>query len=159
MGGTQTKSLNGQKRCCQQILQPSFPPPGRARPPRPLSCPCPQTPSPALVSPLSPARACSVGVVPSYGPVWKIAPGRKLTLCDCCLPRSTSAVKFLKTVALRILCSVVIVHGSSANMKFITTPWSKLQVCSPFISIYLIPLLLSPPTLGPGLSKIGRAHV
>ena len=77
--------------------------------------------------------------------VWKVAAAtRELTVCACFLARTTprtSVVKFLRTVAWWILCSVIGVYGSRASVIFITAPRSELDVCP--LPCFLFSYLLS----------------
>ena len=105
------------------------------------SCTCPQTPAQPSVRFISQARPLlSAWVSLPYVTVWEVDQRRNLTFCACFLSRTTpwtSVVKFLKTVAWRTLCSVIVVYGSRVNLKFITTSSSELDVYSlSFISIY-----------------------
>lgn len=107
------------------------------------SCTCPQTPAQPSIRFISQARPlhCAWVSLP-YVTVWEVDQSRKLTFCACFLSRTTpwtSVVKFLKTVAWRILCSVIVVYGSRVNLTFITTSWSELDIYSlSFISVYFL---------------------
>lgn len=123
------------------------------------SCTCPQTPAQPSIRFISQARPlrCAWVSLP-YVTVREVDQRRKLTFCACFLSRTTpwtSVVKFLKTVAWRIFCSVIFVYSSRVNLIFITITWSELDVYSlSFISVYfLFPFLLSPPTLVPELTE------
>lgn len=56
----------------------------------------------------------------------------------------TSAIKFLKQVALNILCSVIDFYSGKVNLIFITTSWSELEV---YLLLFISMCILFPSFL------------